>query len=105
MIERIERPDESKNGMRNGSSLPSLAPELQKVREFQKLIRELQKVTEAMIAKLTELVKEEGEKLNRKVAEVVNAAIVAEARERDDNAKIRAALNTVTGGAVERLVR
>lgn len=90
--EPTERPIEKKERKRNGNALPSL-------------VRELQKMTEASAARLMELAKEEGEKLTRKAAEVANAAIVAEAREREENAKIRAGLNTITGGAVERLVR
>jgi hypothetical protein len=92
LTERAETPTERKERKRNGNPLPSL-------------VRELQKMTEASTARLAEFAKEEGEKLTLKTAEVVNAAIVAEARERDDNAKIRAGLNTITGGALERLVR
>jgi hypothetical protein len=90
--EPTEAPVEKKERKRNGSPLPSLA-------------RELQKMTEASTATLAEFAKEEGEKLTRKAAEVENAATVAAARERDDHAKVRAVLNTITGGAVERFVR
>jgi hypothetical protein len=69
------------------------------------LVRELQRMTEASTARLAELAKEEGERLTRKAEEVVNAARLAEAREHDDHVKVRAGLNTITGGAVERLVR
>src|SRR5215813_12218658 len=77
---------------RRGSSLPGL-------------VRELQKMTEASAAKLIEIAKEEGERLASKAAEVVEAARLAETREQDDHVKVRAGLNTITGGAVERLVR
>ena len=67
--------------------------------------RELQRATEASTAKLAELAKEVGEKLNRMAAEVVNAIRLAEAQEREDHAKVRAVLATISGGAIERLVR
>jgi hypothetical protein len=90
--EAIETPVEKKERKRSGNPLPSL-------------VRELHKMTEASTARLAEFAKEEGEKLTRKAAEVESAATVAVARERDDHAKVRAALNTITGGAVERFVR
>ena len=90
--EPIETLVEKKERKRNGSTLPSQ-------------VRELQKMTGASTAKLMEITKELGEELNRKAAEVENAATVAAARERDDHAKVRAVLNTITGGAVERFVR
>lgn len=77
---------------RRGSSVPAEA-------------RELQKMTEASFAKLLEVAKEEGDKLIKKAAEIGEAARLAAAREEDDHARVRAGLNTITGGAVERLVR
>jgi undecaprenyl pyrophosphate synthase len=92
MTEPIAKAVKKKKGKRNGSSALALA------REFQKRI-------EISTAKLVEFVKEEREKSTREAAEIVNALIVAEARERDDNARVRSDLNTVSGGAMERLVR
>jgi hypothetical protein len=91
-MQATETEVEKKEPKRRGSALPGLA-------------RELQKMTEVSTAKLAALAKEEGEKLARKAAEVVEAARLAESREQDDHAKVRAGLNTITGGAVERLVR
>jgi len=62
-------------------------------------------MTEAYTAKLAELAKVLGEELTRKAEEVQNEVRLAEAREHGDHAKVRAGLNTITGGAVERLVR
>ena len=91
-MQATETGSEKKERNRRGSALPAL-------------VRELQRMTEASSSKLVEIAKEEGEKLVKKVAEVVEAARLAEAREQDDHAKVRAGLNTITGGAVERLVR
>ena len=68
-------------------------------------IRELQRMVEASMAKLAEFAKEEGEKLARKGAEAVEAVRLAEAQERDDFARIRAILNTASGGGAERFLR
>jgi hypothetical protein len=89
--EPIDAAAERKERKRNGSSISGA--------------RELQKMIEAGTARLLEVAKEEGERLTRKAAEFVNETTVDEACERDDHAKVRAGLNTITGGGLERLVR
>jgi hypothetical protein len=82
-----------------GNTLPAL------VRELERMIDTSNAKFVELAVNFAELAKDEGEKLSRKTAELVNAVRIDEAREREDHAKIRNLLAVITGGAVEKLVR
>jgi hypothetical protein len=69
------------------------------------LVCEFQRMTEAAVAKFQELAKEEGDKLVTKAAEVQNAIRQYDAAMREEQTKVRAGLNTISGGGVELMAR
>jgi hypothetical protein len=69
------------------------------------LLRELERMAEESSTELQELAKQKGDRLRTKAAEARNALRQYDAAMRDEQIKVRAGLNTISGGGVELMAR